>query len=167
MIELMVVVAIMGIVMAIGVPIVYKVRQREALNQTVRDVVEVLSNARARAILQGRMAEVYIHPRDGRMEVAGVIRTKTVEGAPPPGADEPPPPGESGLAAAFSDKVTVEMVDVNLVEYKDAELARVRFYPNGTCDEFTLVLHSDRGEWIKIWLEITTSLANVGPVDAR
>jgi hypothetical protein len=57
------------------------------------------------------------------------------------------------------------MLDVNLIERKDDEMARIRFYPNGTSDEFTLVLHSDKGDWIKIWLEITTSLANVGPVD--
>ena len=65
----------------------------------------------------------------------------------------------------ISDHVVIEMLDVNLLEYKDQDFARVRFYPNGTCDEFTLILHSDRGEWIKISLEITTSLANVGPVD--
>jgi hypothetical protein len=112
------------------------------------------------------MAEVHIHPRDGRMEIAGAGRTVT-EGNVPAGSEDPPAPGESGLAMVFSNKVTLEMVDVNLIEYKDAEFARVRFHPNGTCDEFTLVLHSDRGEWLKIWLEITTSLANVGPVDAR
>ena len=29
------------------------------------------------------------------------------------------------------------MLDINLTEYKDADVARVRFYPNGTCDELT------------------------------
>ena len=50
---------------------------------------------------------------------------------------------------------------------KDEEMARVRFFPNGTCDEMTIVLHSpDNGEWHKIALEVTTSLATVGPVDS-
>jgi len=51
-----------------------------------------------------------------------------------------------------------------LTEYKDADTAKVRFFPNGTCDEMTLILHSDKGEWMKITLEITTGLTSVGPV---
>jgi hypothetical protein len=39
----------------------------------------------------------------------------------------------------------------------------VRFFPNGTCDELTLVLHSG-DEWQKITLEFATALASVGPV---
>ncbi len=53
------------------------------------------------------------------------------------------------------------MLDVNLSEYKDQETARVRFYPNGTCDEMTLILRSDKGEQRGIVLEITTGLATV------
>jgi hypothetical protein len=55
----------------------------------------------------------------------------------------------------------IEMLDVNLVEYKDAEVVRVNFYPNGTCDEMTLILVSDRNEWRKISLEVTTSIVSV------
>ncbi len=46
------------------------------------------------------------------------------------------------------------MLDINLLEYKDEEIARVRFYPNGTCDELTVILQS-RGEWKKLSLEVT------------
>jgi hypothetical protein len=42
-------------------------------------------------------------------------------------------------------------------------VARVHFFPNGTCDELTLVLHSS-DEWEKITLEFSTALASVGPV---
>jgi hypothetical protein len=55
-------------------------------------------------------------------------------------------------------------LDINLSEYKDSEWARVRFYPNGTSDEMTVVLHSDRNEWRKITLELTTGLASVDDV---
>jgi hypothetical protein len=34
----------------------------------------------------------------------------------------------------------------------------VRFYPNGTCDELTLILASDKGEWKKITTEVTTGI---------
>jgi hypothetical protein len=160
----------MLIVLGIGVPITFKVRNREPLNQAVRDTMEVISNARARAILQGSMSELVLHPKERRIEVAaaGSVTTNTQPTFSQPDFDKPsaPAPTESsGLVAVISERVTVEMMDVNLIEYKDAESARVRFYPNGTCDEFTLILRSEKGEFIKISTEITTGLASVGPVD--
>lgn len=165
LIELMVVVAIMAIVMTMSIPLMYKSTHREALNKAVRDVVEVCSQARATAILQGRMTELVWHPRAMRCEVSGGARARTDEEPSFGGGENPAPPANSGLAAQISDKLTIEMLDVNLTEYKDAEYARVRFYPNGTSDEFTLILHSERGDWIKIWLEITTGVVNVGGVN--
>lgn len=166
MIEIMVVVGIIAIVMAMTVPFAYKVRKREAMNKAVRDVMEVCSQARAQAILQGKVTELQFYPQEKRCQVAGYAGEKAPasEESTEPGV-APLPPANSGLAARIHDAITIEMLDVNLTEYKDLDFARVRFFPNGTCDEFTLVLHSDKGEWFKIWLEITTSLANVGAVD--
>ena len=53
------------------------------------------------------------------------------------------------------------MLDVNLMDQMEAPEARVRFFPNGTCDEFTLVLRSEKGEMRKITLESTTGLWDV------
>jgi prepilin-type N-terminal cleavage/methylation domain-containing protein len=164
LIELMVVVAIMGIVLGMGIPSVVRMLHREPLTQAMLDVQEVCSHARARAILQGVMTEVIFHPRDGRVDFSG-------PGAPAPArsgvdfdTDRPAKPSD-GLSAQFSDRLTIEMLDINLTEYKDAEIARVRFYPNGMCDELTLILHSDNGEFRKLSLEITTGLATIGAVD--
>ena len=168
LIELMVVVGIIGVVMTVSIPSFYKMWRKEPLNKAVRDLVEVCSNARARAILQGQVAELIIRPQERQFIVSGAGT------APSPSPDSfdslteskpAPPPADSGLAAHLSDKITIEMLDVNLTEYKDAEMAHVRFFPNGTCDEMTVVLHSEKGEWIKVALEVTTSLANVGPVN--
>ena len=164
LIELMIVIAIMAIIMTMSIPLVYKASHREPLNKAVRDMVEVCSQARAMAILQGKMIELVFHPREGRCEVAGMARPKSQDESEESAVSAPPAPN-SGLSAQISDKLSIEMLDVNLIEYKDAEYTRVRFYPNGTCDEFTLILHSDRGEWIKLWLEITTSVINVGAVN--
>jgi hypothetical protein len=56
------------------------------------------------------------------------------------------------------------MLDINLSEYRESELARVRFFPNGTSDEMTLILRSDRNEYRKVWLEVTTGLVDWGEV---
>jgi Tfp pilus assembly protein FimT len=163
----MIVVAIMGIMMLLSVPLVYKVLKKEPMNKAVRNIVEVCSNARAQAILQGKVTELIIHPREKRFAVAGALPASR------PAEDELEADVgkrtelaiDSGLVAQLADQISIEMLDVNLTEYRDAEMAKVRFNPNGTCDELTVVLRSDRGEWIKIALEITTSLAQVGPVD--
>jgi hypothetical protein len=52
------------------------------------------------------------------------------------------------------------MLDVNLSEYKDSDEARVRFYPNGTSDELTVIIRSpsEKNEIFKMALEATTGL---------
>src|SRR5260221_8048734 len=90
----MIVIGIMGIIVAMGIPMVYHALHREGLTKAVNDVEEVLGNARRLAILQGTMTEVIFHPRDLRCEVAG-----GGGGKPPPKnspsasfATTPPPP---------------------------------------------------------------------------
>lgn len=144
LIEIMVVVAIMGVILAAGAPTLYKALHKEGFRKSVSDILEVCSSARARAILQGTITEVVFHPHQRTCEVQG----GSVGG---------------GLAhtATVDDSARIEMLDVNLTEYKDAELARVRFFPNGTSDEMTLIMVSDRNEWRKISIEITTGLASL------
>ena len=54
----------------------------------------------------------------------------------------------------------LEMLDVNLLEFSQSEWTRVRFYPNGTSDEMTVVFHVRKGGFRKITLEPTTGLAD-------
>lgn len=164
LIEIMIVVCIMGIVLTMGVPIVYKAFKREAMAQALYDLREVCKNARAEAIMNSRVSEVVFHPREKRFEVSGgAPRAAAQDLAGVPEAVAAPPP-HSGRSGQFSDKIIVEMLDVNLMEYKDSDLARVRFFPNGTCDELTIVLHSVDNEYRKVWLEVTTGLLNIGPL---
>jgi len=155
LIEIMVVVAIMAIVMLMSIPFVRSGMRKEALTQAIRDLEEVCASARRKAILQGSMAEIVFHPKDRTFQVAG--------GAPGSGeavsADAATAPeAHSGESGRIPDTIVVEMLDVNLAEYKDSEEARVRFYPNGTSDELTVILHSERGEYFKMALEATTGL---------
>ena len=159
----MIVVAIMGIVKTMSVPIIYKVWHKAPMRKAVSELVEVCSNARARAILRGSMTEVVFHPKENRLELAGAA-------SPPPSAGEPggapgfgaPAASGSGLSAQLSDQVIIETLDINMsgVEYNDAEEAKIRFYPNGISDEMRMILFDGRNR-IGIELEITTGLASV------
>jgi type II secretory pathway pseudopilin PulG len=168
----MLVVGILGIVLTMGVPTIYRIYKKEDLRKAVSDIVEVCSNARAQAILRGTTVELHIRPQEGRFYVdAAPAPSRSpdlpeVEPAPVPGPAPVPAP-RSGLAAQIAAGVAFEMVDVNFIEYKDAEDARVRFHPNGTCDELTLVLRSAKNEYRKISLEVTTSLASVDMIGFR
>ena len=122
--------------------------------------MEVCSNARAQAILQGKQTELVFNPREKQLHVVGAAGSKPAGESSLVDTTTPAPTG-SGLSAQIPDEITIEMLDVNLHEYKDADEARVIFYPNGTCDELTIILRSDRNEYRKISLEVTTSLASL------
>lgn len=63
--------------------------------------------------------------------------------------------------SATLEHCTIEMLDVNLREFKNEPVATVHFYPNGRCDEMTLVLRSDSGDYRKISIECTTGVPRV------
>jgi hypothetical protein len=63
-------------------------------------------------------------------------------------------------SAQFDTGVSVEGLGINLKDFTDMEVAPVRFFPNGTCDEMTLVLVCG-GQREMISLELTTALASV------
>jgi prepilin-type N-terminal cleavage/methylation domain-containing protein len=157
MIELMIVIGIMGLVAAIGVPIVYKVTHKDPFYAAIADIVEVCSNARAQAILKNKMTEVVFHPGTGLVQLQGASGSS---GFPKRASAAGLP--VSGTSAQISlHHVQIEMLDINLTEYRDQEIARVRFYPNSTSDEMTLILRSAKGEQRGITLEVTTGLASV------
>ncbi len=170
LVELMVVIGIAAMIMAIGVPTAFRVVRKNILQQAISDITEACSEARAQAVLHGYPAELCIRPQDRTIEVRA-------QRAPAPDADAPldaplvPPPAEiearpaagaSVFTARLADDLILEMVDVNFQEYKDAEIARVRFFPNGTTDFFTIVLQWPReNKYRKISLDVITGLADL------
>ena len=155
LIEIMVVVAIMGVIVAAGIPSLYRLYQKDGMRKATSDVVEVCSKARSRAILSGTPTDMVFHPRDRRLDLGA-----GGGGAP----DQPAVTPGVGQSAVIPEDIVIEMLDINLSEYRESEWARVRFYPNGTSDELTLVLRSSRNEWKKVTLEVTTGLASVDDV---
>jgi prepilin-type N-terminal cleavage/methylation domain-containing protein len=157
LIEIMVVVGVMGVLLTMGIPSILKVIKREGMRKAVKEVQDVCSNARARAIFSGTQAEVVFHPLEKRFEVGGTGGAASGgEGA----SERPSRLEGEGLSGQLPNEITIEMLDVNLLEYRESEVAHVRFFPNGTSDEMTLILRSDKNEFRKIWLEVTTALTD-------
>ena len=165
LIEIMMVVAIIGLMMTIGVPAILRTTRQEPMRKAVNDVMEICSHARAQAVLQGVTTMVVFHPQSRQVAIAGVetanLADNSAQSVVPTSGSKPSTSGASSLnSTQFADSITIDMLDINLLEYKDADEARVRFFPNGTSDEMTLVLHSG-DQYLKITLEVTTGLASV------
>ena len=161
LIEIMVVVAIIGLMAAMGIPSMLQMLQKDGMRKAVSDVKDVLNTARSQAILQGRTKAVVFHPHDKKLEVADAAaseedgKTESTEAA----------RTQSGAltSTTLPDNVDIAMLDINLMDFSGSDISRVRFFPNGTCDELTLVLHAN-DDWEKITLEFSTSIATASEV---
>ena len=160
LIELMVVVAIMGVILTIGIPSIYRITQKEGMRKVVSDVWEVCNNARAQAIFRGAPVEVVFHPVERRFEIGSSAAAQPQDG-PDFIVEKPAPKSGSGQSGVLPEDIVIEMLDINLLEYRESDVARVRFFPNGTCDELTLILRSSQNEWRAISLEVTTGRVSI------
>jgi type II secretion system protein H len=145
LIEIMVVVAIMGIILAAGVPSLYGFMHKSGARKTMSDIVETCKSARQKAIMSGTIANLVIHPKDGTMEVECGTSG-----------------GDWGLAQ--SAKIQVERIESMMInnnsqdDFLKYDQVKVRFFPNGTSDEMVLVLSTDNGQMEGVSLELTTGL---------
>jgi prepilin-type N-terminal cleavage/methylation domain-containing protein len=162
LIELMIVLGIILILMGFGVPAFVRTMKKNDMQEAVDAVMEGLKLARATAIMQGTAAE-FVLKGDGTVSVERVSGPATGLGQ-FHGASGPAP---SGYTAQLPESVGPELLEVNFQDHMTADAARVRFFPNGTSDEFTMVLRSAEGERRLIRLEIVTGLAALETDPAR
>jgi hypothetical protein len=64
------------------------------------------------------------------------------------------------FSAHLHPDIAVALVEVNLQSQMDTEQVRVRFHPNGTSDDFTILLESPAG-MRKVFLDPVTALADM------
>jgi hypothetical protein len=99
-------------------------------------------------IMTGQYADLVIHPRAGTMEVAGST-----------------PSGGYGTWAHSAKiegaKLYALRINNSHEDLSQAEEVRVRFYPDGKCEEMTLLMMTDNSEMRGITLEITTALPRI------
>lgn len=180
LIELMVVVGIIAVIMTIAVPSIYRQLNPDSMQKAVKDIMEACNNARAYAILNGSDTDLVIHLADKRIEVVpgsssssaastvaapeNRLSSLSVSGEEWRMADRPKGgnanAAQAPISVKLSDRIVIEALLANGEDATESETARVRFYPNGTCDELNLVLLSDQGENRQIWLDVVTAQAD-------
>ena len=136
--------------------------RKEPLRKAVSDIVDACTAARAQAILQGVPAAVTIRASDGSITVSPV-GTNATDGAGMNTQGEPNRVGETGaplFSARLHDDIAVRLLYVNLKNQMEADQTRVHFYPNGTSDDFTIIIESKSGIR-KVSLECVTGLPTV------
>ncbi len=159
-------VAMASLVMAISIPFVQRTFRRDAVYQAVKTLEDGCRNARALAIFNNATTELVIRPLDKTVSVhAGAshavglpnlrdARAVDVEGRPVPIATH----GLKPFSGQLADDVVFELLDVNFVELRGEEEARIRFQPNGTADEFTCAFRVGALAVRKLSLDIVTGL---------
>lgn len=135
LIEIMMVVAIFGLILTMGTPAFLHVLRREGMRKVEYDMVEACRSARRAAIMNNERTDLVLHPMEGTFEVPGAFAVSQLP------AD-----------------VHIETLGVNFIESKMFDEARVHFFPNGTSDEFTVVFVSNGGGMIEIDLDTIAAL---------
>jgi general secretion pathway protein H len=140
LIEILIVVGIIGLTMTLGVPAFVKAMQKEGMRKAQSDLLEACKNARGAAILHATPQDLVFEPLDKSFQAPG------------------------GRRATLPESVAIDLLGVNEIAYDQEESARVRFYPNGTSDEFIIVISSLKdGSQCTITLDPVTALAEVRP----
>ena len=168
LIEIMMVVGILGMVLAMGMPAFIRSIRRDPLRQAVSDIEEACSKARGAAIMRGSPVELVIRAEGGQLNVVPAREDSAEQTAASVEAlGQPAEPSADKAAsqspvfsARLNENVAVTLLYVNLKDQMEAEETRVHFYPNGTSDEFTMIVQAGNG-MRKISLECVTALATV------
>jgi type II secretion system protein H len=168
LIEIMIVIGIMAVVMAIGIPQMYRTMEKDSIRRATQDVLDVFQLARRQAIIKGQPVQLVIRPRDqvfmvmplGEAElseqeyIARELETSQRQG-------EPEPPVQNEGTMRLSDRIRILFLGVNFVpDLQELDMVGVRFYPNGTSDEFSMLITSDRNESRLFQLDVPTALLN-------
>jgi prepilin-type N-terminal cleavage/methylation domain-containing protein len=157
LIEIMIVVGIIGLIAAMGVPSLLMAVKKDGMRKAVSDLQDVCSEARAQAIFKNQTVAVIFHPQERRFEVENTTTNAA--------AAKDLSSGKI-TAAVLPDGIDFALLDINLMDFAESDISRVRFFPNGTCDEMTVVLHGN-GDFEEMSLEFSTGILSLPKKIAR
>ncbi len=165
LVEIIIVVMIMGLIMAWGMPTFVQTFKRQPLQQAVNDFMEGCAAARAAAILSGAPAELIVSAEGNstsfRVQSGAANTVDPLSGQTSSG-------GSTTFNEKLPDTIAFEMLAVNFQDAVQAGQSEVhvRFFPNGTCDEFTAILiEPSTGKRRMIHLDVITGHADLKTED--
>jgi len=129
LVEIMMVVAVMGMMVMVGLPPFIREAQKAGMRKALNDVCEAARGARAEAVLKGAVAT---------MRVSG----RSISGG--------------NFSGGIPDEVQILSIGVNFVEHVDDGNAEVCFYPTGISDEFEITLQDEHNDVRQVTLDIVT-----------
>ncbi len=166
LIEIMLVTGMMLLMLGWGVPNMMRALEKHGIAKASMDVMDGCRQARALAILKGKVSELVITSyEDGYALHVRLAQSPRLlnenTGSLPDSFFEPPEALDTGKKKSRSSfaeldgfkrtlggDIAIETLDVNFNNMLEGQIneASVRFFPNGTCDEFTttLLLNEDR-----------------------
>jgi len=148
LIEIMMVVAIIGLIAGLSISPLIKALQKEGMRKALGDVEDVCFSARQQAIFSRQKTAVLFKPQTGEFSVEGG------GGGPRNG---------KVTSSRLPDGISFAMLDIFHKDYAESEWARVFFYPDGTSDEAVIVLLG-KGERKQITLDYVTGMPIVSEV---
>jgi type II secretory pathway pseudopilin PulG len=139
LIEILVVVGIIGLTLTIGVPAFVRALHKEGMRKAQSDLLEACQKARGGAIINARPQNLIIKPMERTFEAPGAFPlTQLPEG------------------------ISIDSIVVNDLSREQDDVVVVRFFPKGTSDDLTLVIHSDRdGSQTTITVDPVTALSDI------
>lgn len=161
LVELLVAVAIGLIILGLAVPVLREVR-RPPITQATKDFLDACQHARSRAIMEGRATQIAIRNagRELAVEAAPEGVLGAANGVSSASANESsylgPPPS---FHREFPEEILYERIDVNTVSFLQSAATAIRFYPNGTSDQFAAVITWRRTDPRILTIDMMTGLA--------
>ncbi len=159
LVEIMVVVAVMGLLIAISIPAFRKIMNKAPLEQGISDVESLCRQARAEAIVKQRAMDVMLNETE---ETVALTTAARVINAPDP---------FTGLMIKTTeetrliDQAFLE-VDLQIIVPASDEFTldeiRIRFYPNGTAETLALRVADDDEAYL-LTLDPVTGRTTVVP----
>ena len=177
LIELMVVMGLMMIIIAVGVPRMVQ-GNRTPLGESLNAVMEACAAARRQAILSGSTGRVTIRGAEegtgflisaggggGKPKTTNVENANADLGGFPDETLKPStkPSGGIGFNGRIHDEVAIHFISVNFNDPLDEDQVEVKFYANGTSDEFTIGMRHEYGDQVLrfVQLDSVTGLAYI------
>jgi type II secretion system protein H len=170
LIEIMVVCAIIGIVMTMAIPSIYRQLHPESMQKAVNDIIEACEDARSHAVLKGTTMKLVLRPADRTFQVmqgSGTTSRERLESKSVAGEEwrmeERPVASTGSTLSSFklADSIRIDGIGLNRKDYTEDELVEVNFYENGTCDEFHIVIGGPDGDVRMIILEVSTAVPDI------